>query len=53
MGDLVKVDSPLSTYHGFYALILSGPNILNIYNILIQDGMLEKRFAFNELERIN
>jgi hypothetical protein len=53
MGDLVKIDSPLSMYHGFYALIISGPNILNIYNVIIQDGMLEKRFAFNELERIN
>jgi len=53
MGDLVEIYAPLSKYHGFYALILSKPNSLNIYDVLIQEDMIQKRFAFNELRRIN
>lgn len=53
IGDLVEIYSPLSQYHRFYALILSEANKLNIYTVLIQEYMLEKRFAFNELKRIN
>lgn len=53
MGDLVKIDSPLSYYHGYYALIASGPNVYAVYTVLIQEGMIQKNFAFNEMERIN
>jgi len=53
MGDLVEIYAPLSKYHGFYALVLSKPNSLNIYDVLIQEDMIQKRFAFNELRRIN
>jgi hypothetical protein len=52
-GDLVEIYAPLSKYHGFYALVLCGPNTLNIYNVLIQEDMIQTRFAFNELRRIN
>lgn len=52
-GDLVEIYSPLSKYHGFYALIIDGPNTYGVYNILIQEDFEVRSFAYGELERIN
>ena len=52
-GDLVEIYSPLSKYHGFYALIISGPNMYGVYNIIIQEDSEVRSYAYSELERIN
>lgn len=52
-GDLVEIYSPLSMYHGHYALIIDGPTIFGVYKILIQEDLEVRSFAYSELERIN
>ena len=49
----MKIYSPLSQHHGYYGLIISGPNEMHLYTILFQENMVKRNFAFNELERIN
>ena len=53
IGDLVEIYSPLSQHHGYYALVIAGPNVYGVYTVLIQSGMIKRNFAFGELERIN
>jgi len=53
MGDLVEIYSPLSTHHGYCALVISGPNVYGVYTVLIQEDMTKRNFASGEMERIN
>ena len=53
IGDLIEVYSPLSKHHGYYALIVSGPNVYGVYTVLIQEDMEKRNFASSEMERIN
>ena len=52
-GDLVEIYSPLSMYHGHYALVVDGPNVYGVYKILIQENLEVKSYGYSELERIN
>lgn len=52
-GDLVEIYAPLSRYHGYFALIISGPSSHGTYLIFIQESMTKRTFSFSELERIN
>jgi hypothetical protein len=52
-GDLVEIYSPLSMYHGHYALVVDGPNVYGVYKILIQENLEVRSYGYSELERIN
>ena len=53
IGDLVKIYAPLSRNHGFYALIVDGPNVYGVYTVLLQEDMTKRNYAYGELERVN